>query len=93
MSRLFSDVQRAAARDGGAAHPTLRVRDLVATGQVTQHTVSSPVTLPGEISSDSSSSVRRSSTVAAGSSDRHSCTWCIATPVGPLHMSSKDARL
>jgi hypothetical protein len=79
MSRLFIDVQRAAVHSGGAAHPSLRVRDLVATGQVTSHTVSSPVVA-------SHASVRESSsTVAAISSAPHSCAHCIATPVGVVH--------
>lgn len=79
MSRLFLDVQRAAAHDGGAAHPALRVRDLVATGQVTQHTISSPVVLPDEVSS---SLVTTRTVVAAAP---HNCAYCVSTPVGVLH--------
>lgn len=82
MSRLFDDVQRAAAKTGAAPHPSLRVRDLVATGQLASHTISSPVVA-------SSSSVRESSsTVAAVSSPRYIHVDCIATPVGVWHRHS-----
>jgi hypothetical protein len=42
-SRLFDDV-RAVMHGTAAAHSSVRVRDLVATGQVTQHVVDSSVT-------------------------------------------------
>lgn len=86
MSRLFVDVQRATARTGGAAHNSLRLRDLVATGQVTQHTVSSPIVSPEE-GMGFSGETRR--TVAAAHS---SCTYCVPTPVGVLHMDGPNGR-
>lgn len=80
MSRLFVDVQRAAARGGAAPHSALRLRDLVATGQVTQHTMTGPVRVYGEL-------------VEQGGGASHTCAYCVSTPLGPLHMDREGGRV
>ena len=76
---------RASTHEGSAAS-----EQPVSTGIVADHTHTSHATeridvnphfVPGVV-------VTTSRTVAA-----HSCEWCKVTPVGILHMSSKDGRL